>query len=144
MTPTDTQFTTWFNAQKFRNFSAQEFLSYFHTTRRGVTNSIPPRELWEKIVPTLRVVDNLRDFLGSPIVIVSSYRSPAYNKPIDGAATKSYHMQFCALDIVVAGHSPAEVFHILSAWRKAGKFTGGLGSYNTFTHIDTRGYNATW
>lgn len=137
-------FEQWFERQKFRHFSADEFTSYFNTKRRGVKNSYPPRDKWHKIVPTLRIVDELRAHFGRAIVILSSYRSPAYNAPIDGAAKKSYHMEFCALDISVAGKTNREVFNKLKEWRSAGKFKGGLGLYNTFVHIDTRGYNATW
>jgi len=136
--------TGWFNRQGIRHFSADEFTSYFNVTRRGVKNAEPPRAIWTNILPTLKVVDDLRAHLGRSIIILSSYRSPAYNARIDGAARKSYHMSFIALDITVAGHSPSTVFSILKKWRDEGKFKGGLGKYSTFVHIDTRGYNATW
>lgn len=137
-------FNAWFARQGFKHFKADEFTSYFRTERRGVKNSEPPREMWKLIVPTLRIVDELREKLGRSIVILSSYRSPAYNAPIDGAARKSFHMRFQALDIVVAGVTPRRVFEQLKAWRDAGKFKGGLGLYSSFVHIDTRGTNATW
>lgn len=137
-------FDEWFALLGIKHFTAEEFTSYFHVRRRGVTNSPPPAEIWENIAPTLKIVDELRAHLGRPIVLLSSYRSPAYNAAIDGAATKSYHMRFQALDIAVAGMSPRQVFHRLMQWRDAGKFKGGLGLYSTFVHIDTRGSNATW
>jgi len=137
-------FTTWFRSKNFNYFDAKEFTSYFSTHRRGVTNSPPDRALWENIVPTLRVVDRLRAHFGRPIVILSSYRSPEYNAAITGAASKSYHKSFQALDIAVSGKSPEEVFAVLSKWRAEGDFKGGLGLYSTFVHIDTRGHNATW
>lgn len=137
-------FEQWFHRQKFEHFKADEFTNYFDVTRRGVTNSTPPREMWASIVPTLRIVDALRKHLGRSITILSSYRSPAYNAAISGAATKSYHMQFKALDIAVAGHSPRAVFELLKKWRTEGRFKGGLGLYSTFVHVDTRGTNATW
>lgn len=137
-------FTEWFNALGIRHFHAQEFTDYFQVTRRGVTNSAPPRNLWENIVPTLRVVDDLREYYGKPITILSSYRSPAYNAAIGDAAPKSLHKQFKALDISVSGKSPKEVFTLLSKWRDGERFAGGLGLYPSFVHIDTRGSNATW
>jgi len=137
------KFTKWFNSYKFRNFTADEFTSYFEVTRRGVTNSYPHERLWPRIIPTLRIVDSLRDHFNSPIVILSSYRNRAYNEKC-GGVLNSEHMQFCALDIAVAGHSTKEVYDILLSWRRAGRFTGGLGLYPTFVHIDTRGYNANW
>lgn len=137
-------FEDWFARQRFRHFDAQEFTSYFNLSRRGVRNRPPARDLWPNIVPTLRVVDDLREFFGRPITILSSYRSPAYNAAISGAASQSYHMQFLALDIAVSGVRPSEVFRTLRVWRANHKFTGGLGLYDTFVHIDTRGYTATW
>lgn len=140
--PNDT-FEQWFYRQKFRNFSPVEFTSYFNVNRRGTRNSPPPRSKWANIVPTLRIVDELRDYFGRACVINSSYRSDAYNKSC-GGAPQSLHKEFKALDISFAGVAPHVVRDKLLEWRRAGKFTGGLGRYNTFTHIDTRGSNATW
>ena len=137
-------FAQWFERQVFKHFDADEFLSYFNVMRRGARNSAPPKAKWKNIVATLRIVDSLRSELGRPIVITSSYRSPAYNAAISGAAKKSQHMEFNALDIVVSGYSPKQVFDLLLAKRNKGAFKGGLGLYNTFVHIDTRGYNATF
>jgi uncharacterized protein YcbK (DUF882 family) len=138
-------FNDWFKAQGFRHFGAGEFTSYFARERKGVKNSPPPQRLWKNIVPTLRIVDELRESLGKRCRILSSYRSPAYNKAVGGAAL-SQHVEFNALDIAFDGVSPQLVYDRLLAWRKAGKFTGGLGLYPSsgFVHIDTRGRNATW
>ncbi len=138
-------FSDWFAAQRFRNFAASEFESYFVAQRKGVTNSVPPQRLWKNIVPTLRIVDDLRESFGKPCTILSSYRSPDYNKAVGGVGL-SQHMEFRALDIAFDGISPQHVYDRLIEWRKAGKFVGGLGVYPTsgFVHIDTRGRNATW
>lgn len=132
------------SASKIKHFAADEFTNYFHVHRRGVKNSEPPREMWGNITVPLKVVDDLREFYNRPIVLLSSYRSPAYNRAISGAATKSFHMQFKALDIAVAGVAPHVVFRELKKWRSAGRFSGGLGLYRSFVHIDGRGYDATW
>lgn len=138
-----TEFTKWFKRQHFKNFSSQEFTSYFEVVRRGVANSYPPKGLWQNIIPTLRVLDDLRDHFGKPVVLLSSYRNDAYNKRC-GGAKYSQHKYFTALDFAVVGHSPREVYTLLLKWRREGRFVGGLGLYNTFVHIDTRGHNATW
>ncbi|GAA5124712.1 DUF882 domain-containing protein [Luteolibacter yonseiensis] len=137
-------FPEFFETLDVKHFRAEEFTEYFATRRRGVTNSTPPREIWGNITPTIRIVDALRAHFGRPIVLLSSYRSPAYNAAIGDAAPKSFHMQFKALDIAVSGKTPRQVFAVLDQWRKEGKFKGGLGLYSTFVHIDTRGNNATW
>ena len=138
-------FSDWFAAQQFRHFSADEFESYFAAQRKSVKNSAPPRSLWKNIIPTLRVVDELRESYGRPCRILSSYRSPAYNKAVGGAQF-SQHKEFSALDITFDGLSTQRVYERLIAWRKAGKFVGGLGIYPSsgFIHIDTRGRNSTW
>lgn len=136
-------FDAWYKRQKFRHFSAREFTSYFEVFRYGARNSAPPQSKWANIVPTLRIVDDLREHFGRPCVITSSYRGPAYNKAC-GGAPKSLHREFKALDIVFSGVSPKAVYDKLLEWRRAGRFKGGLGLYATFVHIDTRGYNANW
>ena len=138
-------FIEWFAAQKFRHFGASEFTSYFARERNGVKNSPPPRKLWKHIVPTLRIVDDLRDSFGKPCRILSYYRSPDYNRAVGGAPL-SQHKEFTALDIAFDGISPQRVYDRLIEWRKAGKFTGGLGIYPSsgFVHIDTRARNASW
>ena len=40
-------------------------------------NTDPPKQLWDNIVPTVRLLDRLRDALGAPINFTSVYRSPA-------------------------------------------------------------------
>ena len=138
-------FTNWFNEQGFQHFGASEFTNYFAAQRSGVKNSQPPKRLWKNIVPTLRIVDELRESFGKPCRILSSYRSPDYNKAVGGAPL-SQHKEFTALDIAFDGVNPQRVYDRLLTWRKSGKFTGGLGLYPSsgFVHIDTRGNNATW
>lgn len=138
-------FETWFEALGFRHFTAAEFTGYFAAERDGVCNSPPPRELWDRIVPTLRVMEALREELGKPCRILSSYRSPAYNRAVGGVPL-SQHVDFTALDIAFPGVAPGEVHERLLAWRDEGRFTGGLGLYPEagFVHIDTRPCNASW
>jgi N-acetylmuramoyl-L-alanine amidase len=145
MSASNTAFAAWFESQGFRHFGASEFESYFAAQRKGVKNSPPAKPLWKNIVPTLRIVDDLRESFGKPCRILSSYRSPDYNKTVGGAPL-SQHMEFRALDIAFEGVSPQRAYDRLIEWRKAGRFAGGLGLYPSsgFVHIDTRGNNATW
>lgn len=138
-------FTDWFHAQGFRHFGAHEFTRYFGAVRKGVKNSPPPKKLWKNLVPTLRIVDDLRESFGKPCTILSSYRSPDYNRTVGGAAL-SQHLQFNALDIAISGVSAKRVYERLLQWRSEGRFRGGIGYYPSsgFVHIDTRGRNATW
>ena len=57
---------------------------------------IPDNLLWN-ILPTIRVLQELRSKYDKPIFIESSYRSPAYNKLVKGKK-KSLHLDFNAFD----------------------------------------------
>jgi uncharacterized protein YcbK (DUF882 family) len=137
------RFEDYIDRQGFKNFTGYELSRYFYRWRGNVQNAYPPRALWESFLPTLRIIDELRDALDAPIRITSSYRSPAYNKAVGGAPL-SFHKRFVAADIQVSGYTPHEVWKVLKEWRDKGKFKGGLGLYSTFVHIDTRGVNKDW
>lgn len=136
-------FAGWFARQNFRHFQADEISWMFRRVNKGVRNSEPPREIWVNIVPPLRLLDDLRAHLGAAITLNSTYRNLPYNRSVNSGDGSS-HVKFNAIDFKVAGHSPSKVFAILHAWRAAGKFTGGLGKYPNFVHIDTRKSNTTW
>ncbi|MDE9449800.1 caspase family protein [Aliiroseovarius sp. Z3] len=132
-----------------KNFCTDEFLILGggHNTPGGKCqgkNTYPPRSLWTNIAKTAQALDHFRDRIGKPIAITNAYRGPAYNACIGGAKA-SQHMKFCALDFKVSGMPAPEAAKALRWLRdKEGFFTGGIGRYNSFTHIDTRGNNATW
>lgn len=81
-------------------------------------------------------LQQLRDDLGRSITINSAYRCLAHNTAI-GGEKDSQHMKGNATDITVRGMSPDEVADSCE------KFDG-LGRYDTFTHIDSRGKRARW
>jgi uncharacterized protein YcbK (DUF882 family) len=142
--PTATEtFSAWYSRQGIRNFKADELIWYFSKVRNGIRNSEPPRDIWPNIIPTLRILDELRDHIGKPITISSTYRAILYNRALKSPDT-SLHTSFKAVDFTVSGRTPAQVFTILKGWRDAGKWVGGLGQYPSFVHIDTRKGNATW
>lgn len=81
-----------------------------------------------------------RRFNVDEIVINSWCRCEQHNAAVGGAPT-SQHLRGRAADIVVPGVPAAEVAEYLDSI-DPGAY--GLGRYNTFTHIDTRGYKARW
>jgi uncharacterized protein YcbK (DUF882 family) len=81
-------------------------------------------------------LQQLREDLGSPITITSAYRCPEHNAAV-GGSSRSQHKEGTATDIVVSGMSPDEV-------ADACEHFDGLGRYDTFTHIDSRGAKARW
>lgn len=127
----------------FTFFSGKELTDYAQRKRGSTTNALPPRNLWNHMLPTLRIADRVRRKLGVPLHVTSAYRSPAYNKAV-GGAPRSQHLQNRALDLIPKGKTPRALFDELLALREAGEFEGGLGLYRNFVHVDTRGRNATW
>lgn len=95
----------------------------------------------DRAVELAALFEAVRALLGDkPIVILSGYRTQAYNSKLEGAALKSQHVQGRALDISHPTLAPREVYtRILSAQRRGELPTlGGLGLYRTFVHMDTR------
>lgn len=75
----------------------------------------------------------IRDHFGAPVTINSGYRTPAYNASLKDAAKNSYHMKGQAFDIVVKGHTPAEVSRYAQSLD-----IKGIIQYNSFVHVDSR------
>lgn len=89
----------------------------------------------------------LRERFNEPIVINSAYRCPSHNKAI-GGVSNSQHVLGKAADIVVRNFTPNEVANTIEDMIRnefnPNLVIGGLGRYNTFTHLDIRGYMARW
>ena len=108
-------------------------------------NTDPPQEKWPNILPLARVLQKIQERVGDKLILLSVYRSPAYNAAIPKSATNSQHVQFRAADFQVAGGgSPAQWHAVAQQLRGEGLFSGGIGLYGTFVHVDVRGYNADW
>jgi uncharacterized protein YcbK (DUF882 family) len=89
-------------------------------------------------------MDLLSDEMGADVrAIISAYRCPRYNRAV-GGKSRSYHMQNQALDMQFRGASPRRVADVARFLRKKGKFSGGIGRYSSFVHMDTRGFNVDW
>jgi len=127
-----------------RHLSPGEIIDPHRGVADGIENTLPPRHLWEKLAPTLKAADELRERLELPLCrITSGYRSPRYNAIIPGAVRGSYHTRNQALDLIYFC-SARKAFQMALQLRKEGFFRGGIGLYPTFIHLDTRGYAATW
>jgi len=127
-----------------RHISVEQIVGAHLRTRGSVSNTLPPKQIWKNIRPTLRAADRLCEELGEPVRnIVSAYRSPAYNRRCPGARPQSLHVRNMALDLQFRS-SPRRVAMVARELREKGVFTGGVGRYSSFTHIDTRGRKADW
>lgn len=135
-----------------RHFKGKEFTPYWSRKRGSVSNTVPPESLWQNIVPTMIVLDEVREVVGKRITLTSTYRSPAYNRAV-GGEPMSFHMRFMAVDFQ-SSVSPTVLAKAAKLLRgkkfqlpgNAGEFVfrGGIGVYPTFVHIDTRGRDANW
>ena len=130
-----------------------DFLKAHHLDNELLSRELPSgvycteNVLWaellvnQKELPSLMVLENLfgvanrlqafRDtvFQGSQIIITSAYRSQIYNKSI-GGEPMSKHLLGQAIDFFVMNFPPSKVQTLLKS------FSGGLGAYKSFTHID--------
>ncbi len=88
----------------------------------------------------INVLQDVRDYFGSPVNINSASRCKHHNAKEGGAKT-SQHIYGRAADITVTGVPAAYVQRYL-----LGKYPDqyGIGRYSNFTHIDTRNYKARW
>ena len=80
----------------------------------------------------LRCLTYIREHFEKPVIINSACRCESHNAAV-GGSDNSQHLVGRAADIRVSGIEPAivqELAHNMEC--------GGVGSYDTFTHIDTR------
>ena len=88
----------------------------------------------------VNILQKIRTHFGKSVTITSAYRTPGKNKAV-GGTTYSQHLYGRAADIKVNGVSPKKV----AAYEETLlKIKGGIGTYSTFTHIDTRTIKARW
>lgn len=86
------------------------------------------------------LLEKIREAVGGAVVINSGYRSPAHNAAVGGVSS-SQHLYGRAADIVVEGASPLLVGQIAEYYLDR---RGGIGVYQTFTHVDTRAIRSRW
>ena len=89
-------------------------------------------------VATLEAAEAIRQHFDAPVRISSAFRCFAYNRiPVSeggpGSNDASQHPRSRALDLTVDGVLPSEVYAYADSLG-----LGGVGSYEDFTHIDTR------
>ena len=86
------------------------------------------------------ILQNIRTHFGRAVTITSAYRTPPKNKAC-GGTTYSQHLYGKAADIKVSGIHPQKVAEYAETLLQ-GK--GGIGIYDTFTHIDVREKKSRW
>lgn len=106
-----------------------------------------PSSVFYEIEELANELQIIRDSFNAPIQINSAYRCPSHNKAI-GGVSNSQHVLGKASDIVIKGYTPNEVADQLEIMLEDECLfpfhLGGIGKYNTFTHIDIRPKKARW
>jgi len=117
------------------NFSLSEF-----ECKCGCKMPAFVKENVKELAENLQV---LRDVVGR-IDLTNAYRCKEHNADV-GGSTNSQHIKGKAADIKSNTLSPSEIASITDDLMKSEKFKlGGIGIYNTFTHVDIREYKARW
>ena len=93
------------------------------------------------VAPALtEVLQAIRSHFQKPVTVSSGYRTPGYNKKVDGAAY-SQHQYGTAADIQVKGVAPETVAAFAETLLP---HSGGIGVYPTFVHVDVREKRSRW
>lgn len=116
------------NSKLTQNFRVKEF---------ACTDGSDPIFIDSELVVILQKV---RNHFGKPVTITSAYRTPTRNKSV-GGTTYSQHLYGMAADIKVSGVTPKKVADYAETLLPG---RGGIGLYETFTHIDVRETKARW
>jgi len=136
-------YESFIDSHGFRFFRGTELSRLAKRVKKGIPNSLPPRRIWKDVIPTLMVADIARERFGSPILITSAYRNPSYNA-VCGGVRNSQHLINRALDLVPMNGDVDGLHKVILDLREEGLFNGGIGKYNSFVHLDTRGKKADW
>ena len=107
-----------FNVAK--NFKVSEFVCPDGSSEVMIVNDM------------INKIQILRDLAKAPVIIVSGFRNPAYNKSIGGYIT-SMHLAGRAYDIHVTGYRPEQ---IVTLAQQAG-FTSII-VYDTWVHVSNK------
>lgn len=108
------------------NFKVREF-----ACKDGTSQTKIDREL-------VKLLQQIREHFGQPLVINSGYRTDAYNSKVGGAKA-SYHLSGQAADIRISGIAPIKI----AAYAES-LGVQGIGLYASFVHVDTRSRKYYW
>tara|TARA_B110000977_G_scaffold156931_1_gene199765 strand:+ start:2916 stop:3305 length:390 start_codon:yes stop_codon:yes gene_type:complete len=117
------------------NFSLEEF--------ECKCGCIMPEFVKKNVTELAENLQVLRDVVGR-LDLTNAYRCKEHNADVGGAAN-SQHLKGKAADIKSSTIEPCDIAIAVDDLMKTEKFKlGGVGIYNTFTHVDIRGSRARW
>lgn len=89
-------------------------------------------------MPSICLLQKLREQFNKPVIVVSGYRSEKYNEKV-GGVKNSYHLKGKAFDIRIKG---IEIENLADIAQRIG--FNGIGLYDYFVHVDTREVKSHW
>lgn len=116
---------------KVDNFTARELT----WANRWQSEQVISRVQALNLSKVAKIAQEIRNIWGKPVVVVSGFRSQAYNDLVEGAPS-SRHLRGMAIDMMPA-NGDVENFKevVLDYFDKSDKLLG-LGVYSSFCHID--------
>jgi hypothetical protein len=119
------------------NFQYYEFWS--GDVRKGQRSIEPPAEYLNRIIEMAEELQVVRDYIGSPIIVTSAYRTRDWNRRVGGTDKNgriSLHYYGLAVDVRVNGMPPHDLAVYVS---KLTDFRGfGVNMAKNFVHVDMR------
>tara|TARA_R110000822_G_scaffold221946_1_gene355465 strand:- start:2089 stop:2475 length:387 start_codon:yes stop_codon:yes gene_type:complete len=104
---------------------------------------VMPEFVKKNVIELAENLQVLRDEVGR-LDLTNAYRCKEHNADV-GGAVNSQHIKGKAADIKSSTIEPWDMATTVDDLMKSEKFKlGGIGIYNTFTHVDTRGSRARW
>lgn len=115
----------------------QHFL-WGEATKNG-TRIPADNQIVQNIINLAGYLELVRAIFENRVIIINSWYRPPEINALVGGVSNSQHLFGNAVDVIVQGISPPEVYRRLNNWHGA---SGGLGNSKAFTHLDLRGYCA--
>lgn len=104
---------------------------------------VMPEFVKKNVIELAENLQVLRDEVGR-LDLTNAYRCKEHNADV-GGAVNSQHVKGKAADIKSSTIEPSDMAIAVDDLMKTEKFKlGGIGIYNTFTHVDIRGSRARW
>lgn len=81
----------------------------------------------------IEMVEEFRRWFNKSMTVSSCYRTPSYNKSVGGDAN-SAHLQACAMDWWIPGHTELQRNNVRSKWEEILKAHNVIGAINFYTN----------
>lgn len=115
----------------------EEFTRSQTATRFGINNQMNPEQRQAAIQLCCKVLDKIREYYKSPLIISSGFRIFPLNKKIGGAAT-SQHCKGEAADFYIVGIPIERLFNDIRTGKITGLVWDQVIEEGTWVHISYR------